>query len=207
MASKSENFYFNGFVEQADFSVQIVEKLHEIFTHYDPSNLRTSMDELHLLEHTADLKHHEIMGQLMKEFIPPIEREDIIRLSQLLDDLTDYLEDIPILFYTYHVDKIETQMIQFLDIIGKSVSQVKLLMEAFINFKKDPSLHKYIVDINRLEENGDILYHEFLYKVFAEDHDARYLIRQKELFTKFESILDIAEDIANEVANVIMKNS
>lgn len=207
MASKTDNFYFNGFIEQADFSVQIIQKIMCMVEQYDPSNLRTAMDEMHLLEHTADIKHHMIMEQLMKEFMPPIEREDIISLSQLLDDLADYLEDIPILLYTYHVHEIEKPMCQFLEIIEQSVSQVKKLMEAFGNFKHDRSLHKYIVDINRLEENGDIFYHDFLFKVFAEEHDARYLIRQKELFTKFEGILDTAEDIANEVANVIMKNS
>ena len=103
MAPKRNDFYFNAFIEQSEFSIQIVEKVKNIFENYNTINLRTSMDEVHLLEHTADIKHHEIMEKLSKEFIPPIEREDIVVLTQLLDDLTDYLEDIPILLYTYHV--------------------------------------------------------------------------------------------------------
>jgi len=207
MAPKSNDFYFNAFVEQSEFSIQIVEKVKNIFENYNTINLRTSMDEVHLLEHTADIKHHEIMEKLSKEFIPPIEREDIVVITQLLDDLTDYLEDIPILLYTYHVKTIDQAMMQFMDVIDQSVHQVMKLLSVFGDFKKDLTIHKYIIDINRLEENGDILFHEFMYKVFEEEHDARYLIGQKEMFTKFEGILDTAEDIANEVGNIIMKNS
>ena len=208
MATKSDNFYFHGFVEQAEFSVMIVERLKHIFNNYETINIRTLMDEVHLLEHTADLKHHQIMNQLIKEFIPPIEREDISLLSQRLDDLADYLEDIPIMLYTYHVKTISQPMMQFLEIIDQSVSQVKLLTEAFTNYRKDTKIHSYIVDINRLEENGDILYHEFLFQLFSsEEHGAAFLIGQKAIFSKFEQILDTAEDIANDVANIIMKNS
>lgn len=207
MATKSDIFYFNGFVEQADFSVMIVERLKYIFNNYETINIRTLMDEVHLLEHTADLKHHQIMNQLIKEFIPPIEREDIACLTQRLDDLADYLEDIPIMLFTYHVKSISLPMMQFLDIIDQSVTEVKQLMEAFINYRKDTNIHSYIVDINRLEENGDILFHDFLFQLFSEEHGAAFLIGQKSIFSKFEQILDTAEDIANDVANIIMKNS
>ncbi len=206
MASNNDNYYFDGFIEQAEFSYQIVEKLNYIFANYEKINLRTAMDELHLLEHTADIKHHEIMEKLSKEFLPPIEREDIANLTQQLDDLTDYLEDILILLYTYHVDGVNETILQMMEIIDKSVSQLIKMLTIFRNYKHDRTIYKYIIEINRLEENGDILFHEFMHKVFEEEHDARYLISQKEVFTKLEEILDTAEDIANEVANIMMKN-
>jgi len=207
MASKNDNYYFESFVSQAKFSCIMVEKLQSIFKDFNVNDMHMLMDEVHLIEHTADIKHHEIMEHLSKEFVPPIEREDIVSLTQMLDDLADALEDVLIMIYTYNVTKIEEPMKRFLDLIEKSISELKNLLENFSNYKKDASLNNWIIEINRLEENGDLLYHDALRKLFMEDHDARYLISYKELYGILEEVLDTAEDISNEVANIIMKNS
>ncbi|MHC1772479.1 MAG: DUF47 domain-containing protein [Flexilinea sp.] len=207
MASKNDSYYFDSFVSQVKFSGILVEKLQNTFKNFDTTDLHMAMDEVHLIEHTADIKHHEIMEHLSKEFVPPIEREDIVMLTQMLDDLTDSLEDILILVYTYNVARIEDTLNRFLDLIEKSVSELKNLLDNFCNYKRDDTLNNWIIEINRLEENGDLLYHDALHRLFMEDHDARYLISQKEIYEKLENVLDTAEDISNEVANIIMKNS
>ena len=136
MASKNDNYYFESFVSQAKFSCIMVEKLQSIFKDFNVNDLHMLMDKVHLIEHTADIKHHEIMEHLSKEFVPPIEREDIVALAQMLDDLADALEDVLIMIYTYNVTRIEEPMKRFLDLIEKSISELKNLLENFVITRK-----------------------------------------------------------------------
>lgn len=48
---------------------------------FNPDTLNASLEQMHIIEHTADLKKHEINKKLAKEFITPIEREDIVALT------------------------------------------------------------------------------------------------------------------------------
>ena len=55
------------------------------------------------MEHAADLVKHEMMSELARAFITPIEREDILELMQELDDVTDDIEDVLIRTYIFHI--------------------------------------------------------------------------------------------------------
>src|SRR5437870_884047 len=46
------------------------------------------------IEHDGDAKTHEIIDNLNKTFITPIDREDIYLLSHQLDDIIDLVENV-----------------------------------------------------------------------------------------------------------------
>ena len=54
----------------------------EILSDFKPEDTRMRLDELHKIEHEADMKKHELSDRLTKAFITPIEREDIAALSE-----------------------------------------------------------------------------------------------------------------------------
>ena len=61
---------------------------------------------MHTVEHAADEKKHEMLHILAKAFITPIEREDIILLSQNIDEVTDKIEDVLLRLYCNNVQSI-----------------------------------------------------------------------------------------------------
>ena len=67
--------------------------------HFDLESLPVYLDEMHKIEHEADLKKHDLLNTLAKAFITPIEQEDIMQISRNLDDLTDKIEDVLIRIY------------------------------------------------------------------------------------------------------------
>ena len=99
MSKKQDAFYFQNFMECADHSRQAVKLLKEIMIHFDLESLPVYLDEMHKIEHEADLKKHDLLNTLAKAFITPIEQEDIMQISQNLDDLTDKIEDVLIRIY------------------------------------------------------------------------------------------------------------
>ena len=59
------------------------------YTHLDVYKRQdVHLQKMHRIEHEADLRRHEIMTVLAKDSRPPMDREDIVALSNALDDLS-----------------------------------------------------------------------------------------------------------------------
>ena len=58
------------------------------------------LNTMHNIEHSADMKKHEMNEALAKAFVTPVDREDLDLLSHKLDDITDTLEEVLYLQYS-----------------------------------------------------------------------------------------------------------
>ena len=61
---------------------------------------------MHNIEHKADEIYHDILTRLSAEFITPIDQEDILRLVQIIDDVTDALDEVVLDCYMFHIDEL-----------------------------------------------------------------------------------------------------
>ena len=104
MAKKQDNFYFSSFVKLVDYSCQAATYLNNLVRNFDGIS-ESKKDEIHVIEHSADLERHKVMQKLVREFLPPLDREDILNLIRDIDDVTDAVEDIVIRMYMYNVKK------------------------------------------------------------------------------------------------------
>ena len=91
---------------------------------------------MHQLEHAADSKRHELGNQLAREFMPPIEREDISTLSQQLDNVVDSVEDIIRKIYMFNIDEMRSEALEFSKLILDTCAVFYKLLQEFSNFKK-----------------------------------------------------------------------
>ncbi len=207
MSRKSDNYYFDNFIQCVECSCKAAEMLEENFINFDPAKLQDDLDKLHLIEHDADEKKHEMMGVLLKAFITPIEREDISLLSQSIDTVTDRIEDVLIRVYINNVQFIRPEAIEFTKVIIRCCQALKEVMEEFADFKKSKTLHKLIIEINALEEEGDRLYIKSMRKLHTEVTDPLEVIAWREIYDYLEKCCDACEHVADAVESVIMKNS
>ena len=86
MSKKQDAFYFQNFMECADHSRQAVKLLKEIMIHFDLESLPVYLDEMHKIEHEADLKKTE---QIVREVL----RNDpgVVKDMELLNYITKEL--------------------------------------------------------------------------------------------------------------------
>ena len=94
MASRKGNDYFEMLSELVDYSCSAANLLHDTLLNFDVNEMKNKIGEMHNIEHAADLKKHDMMDKLLKEFITPIERGDIAELAHEIDNVTDAIEDI-----------------------------------------------------------------------------------------------------------------
>lgn len=204
---KKDYDYFQAFTRAVDYSCQAAEILRDTLTHFDTDKLDDRLKDIHGVEHAADLVKHEMMSELARAFITPIEREDILELMQELDDVTDDIEDVLIRTYIFHILSIRDDALRFAELISRCCGALLEMMKEFRISRKSKSIHELIVRINGLEEEGDRLYTEAVRRLFMHSKDPIELMVWRETFDRMEKCCDACEHVANIVESIIMKNS
>lgn len=199
--------YFDEFVKLLGYSAQAAKMLDDSLRAYDEERLRSMIMEIHGVEHAADLEKHDMIHRLAREFITPIEREDIMELAQEIDDVTDAVEDVLLRMHMYHIQAIRPEALDFVEVIVKCCDMLVEAMGEFHNYRKSEKLRDCIVEVNRLEEEGDRIYTEAVYRLYDGSTAPIEVMAWTELFDRFEKCCDACEDVADVIESVIMKNT
>lgn len=207
MAKKNGFNYFSYFVETAERICGAAALLKSSVEGFEQNSFKDKMLEMHKLENEADMAKHEMMKHLMHEFLPPIEREDIIELGIKLDDIMDTLDDAMRCLYLYNVGEVRSGVFRFCDLIVKSSVALKEAVVEFENFKSSKAIKEKLVEVNTLESEGDALNSELIRELFVNEKDPVSLIIWTNVYEDLESCLDDFEDVADIIESVIMKNT
>ncbi|MEA4894201.1 MAG: DUF47 family protein [Oscillospiraceae bacterium] len=205
--SKKDSIYYNNFIESAEVSCEAANMLKDILCNFSVETLPESKIRLHEIEHKGDEKRHEMTNVLVRAFITPLEREDILKLSQLIDDVTDCIEDILIRIYINNVTSIRRDSIEFADLLIHCCDAMKEMLEEFPNFKKSKKLNELIIEINRLEELGDDMYVECMRNLHTTSTDPFETIAWREIYEFFEKCCDTCENVADIIESIAIGNT
>ena len=207
MAKKQDSFYFDSFLACADYACQAAQFLHQVMQKFDPSQIGDKLEEIHAVEHAADGKKHELLHVLAKAFTTPIEREDIILLSQNIDEVTDKIEDVLLRLYCNNVQSIRPDALKLSEVVIRACEEAKNMVREFADFKHSKLLHEHIVHINTLEEEADQLFISSLRTLHTTCSDPLQIIVWREIYIYLEKCVDACEHVADTVESVVMKNS
>lgn len=207
MARKKDANYFDTFVELAGYSCQAANLLDNIMNNFRADELKSKMEEMHAIEHGGDEARHAMVKKLAREFITPIEREDIMAMADAIDNVTDTIEDVVMRMYMFNVIRIREHGIKMAEIIVRCCNALKLALDEFYNFRKSQDLHKLIIEINFLEEEGDRLFTQATRDLYVNCKDFLEVAAWDQTFHYMEKCCDACEDVADIIESVMMKNS
>ena len=160
--------------------------------------------EINVLEHRGDEVIHELFTRLNQTFITPIDPEDIHNLSSALDNVLDGLEDTSHRLVSYRIYPIPETMIKLSMML---VSCSKALKAAFQALEQNGPIMEHCIEINRLENEADLIGRSAVAELFDKETDPITLIKLKEVYEFFEATIDSCEDVADVLQNVVVKNS
>ena len=208
MKKQRSNEYFEGFVSGMESACKAAEYLENLVEHFDSEKLADQIDEIHAIEHAADINKHKLMQKLAKEFITPIEREDIILLLQQIDNVTDFIEDVVRKMFMYNTKAMRTEALEFAAIIKQCCYESRDALKELPGFQKNSErLEQAIVKVNDYEEQGDRLYCAAMRRLYCENAESLERITWTKLFDWMEACCDACEDVMESVELVVMKNS
>jgi uncharacterized protein len=160
--------------------------------------------EILLAEQEGDRITHDIIHKLNATFVTPIDREDIIALASGLDDILDFTEEVADFLGLYRIEAPMDQSIEMAKVLHQACRQVA---EALPRLRTMQDLSHYVVEIHRLENDGDRLERAALASLFERAIDPMVVIRWKDIFERLESAIDATEKVANTLQGIILKNS
>ena len=208
MKKQRTNEYFEGFVLGMESACKAAEYLEQLVENFDPAKLAEQIDEIHAIEHAADLNKHALMQKLAKEFITPIEREDIILLLQQIDNVTDFIEDVVRKMFMYNAQHMRNEAVEFAKIIKLCCYESRDALKELPGFQKNSErLACAIIKVNDYEEQGDRLYCAAMRRLYCENAESLERITWTKTFDWMEACCDACEDVMESVEMVVMKNS
>ena len=168
------------------------------------ARLAGAATEINVLEHRGDEVIHEVFTRLNQTFITPIDPEDIHNLSSALDNVLDGVEETAHRLVSYRIDPVPLVMIKLSEIVA---SCAKSLKAAFQALESSGPIMEHCIEINRLENEADLIGRASVVDLFDKEKDPITLIKLKEVYEFFEGTIDSCEDVADVLQNVVVKNS
>jgi hypothetical protein len=156
------------------------------------------------LEHEGDDVIHDILTRLNRTFITPLDPEDIHSLSSSLDDVLDGIEDAAYQLVAHRVEPIPLKVAELCEIVDACSHT---LVSAFKALGEDKPHLEYCIEINRLENAADNLVRQALAELYQSDIHPMAFIKLKEVYEVLEATTDRAEDVADTLQGVFVKNS
>ena len=205
--NKKNNDYFKLLEQQVSCSVEASNLLEKIFCEFDPGKITAYLDQMHAIEHAADDIHHDILTKLSVEFITPIDQEDILRLVQIIDDITDALDEVIMEFYMFHIDQVPEKAAELSKIVNRCVSALYEAAGELKNFKKPHALRSLLIKVNDIETEGDTLYTDAIYNLFGSDVNGKMLLGHNAVYESLENCCDLCEHAADVIEQVVIKNT
>jgi predicted phosphate transport protein (TIGR00153 family) len=166
---------------------------------------KTSVDheQVKELENQGDELTREIIVLLNTQYITPFDREDIYGLAKVIDDVVDHIEHASDLLGLYQV---ESRMEQSVEQCRVIVEMAEHLSGALAELRQLRRVEQHIVEVKRLEDEGDQIERSAIAALFREDVDPLTVIRWKDIFESLEDAVDACETAADLVGNIVVKN-
>jgi predicted phosphate transport protein (TIGR00153 family) len=198
-----EQKFFVLFEQSAQNAVKIAHQLKDMVNTWE--NIKERVGIIISLEHDGDAITHQIVAQLHRTFVTPLDREDIALLAQTLDDVTDLIHSAADAMLLYKVQSPTDKVKELVDILVQATVEVEKGVAEINNRIDRDKLIKRSMEINRLENIGDSVYRSALAELFVNSPDFAYLIKWREIYEDIESAIDKCEDIANILEGIALK--
>ena len=197
--------YFILFNKLADCAVRGSKVLAMMTAVSDTEKFEQYFAEIRTIESEADEYTKEILLSLHKTFITPFDRREIRELAMALDDIIDYMEDIPQSAKIYGHSNFTPEMVALAQILLRASEKVRDTVHMLSDMKNADRIIRTCEEINSIEGEGDHVMRAGMQRLFAEESDARTLIRSSQLYDLFEEAIDSCQDVSDVIHGVVLE--
>jgi predicted phosphate transport protein (TIGR00153 family) len=160
--------------------------------------------EILICEQEGDRITHDIIHRLNSTSVTPIDREDIYALASSLDDVVDYTEEAADFMGLYNIEAPMEQALKLTAVLEESCRNIAQALTRLRGFQE---LNHYLIEVNRLENEGDRINREALASLFKNGIDPMVVIRWKDIFDRLEHAIDATEKVANVLEGIVVKHT
>jgi predicted phosphate transport protein (TIGR00153 family) len=196
-----EREFFDLFEEAGTNAVRAAELLEKMLEQWPDHGEK--LRDVVVCEQEGDRITHDIIHRLNLTFVTPFDREDIIALASGFDDIVDFIEEVADFLGLYRIEAPMEQAQRMARVLHEATRQ---LNEALPRLRTLKDINHYVVEVNRLENDGDRILREAVASLFDHGIDPMMVIRWKDIYERLEDAIDATETAVNIMAGIIIKN-
>ena len=206
-----EGNFFEMFNQHAERIVEAARAFEQLVANYNDVHLREQYNrDVDNAERAADRVTHDVNRLIHKTFITPIDREQIHKLINTMDDVADLIQDSAETMALYDVRHMTDEIVRLTALSVKCCDRLKDAVK-FLSKIADPAVAeatlKTCEEIDRLESDADRVMRSAMSKLFREEPDVREVLKLKAIYELLETITDKCVDVANVVEGIVLENS
>ena len=188
-------------IEQAEHTQHGLEALHAYMSEPGEELAR----RLHAVEKDADETRRILIDELNRNFITPIDREDIFALSRAVDDVLDYADTTVEEMDTLGVEPnpFLVRMTSLLANAAQEIHRAVLRLEDHPNVAND-----HAVRAKALENRVESVYREAIASLFSGPRDVDHVVEMlklREIYRHLSNAADRGDEAANVIADIVVK--
>lgn len=172
----------------------------------EPGSQRTALlERMEIEERANDDLTHTIFTDLARNFITPIDREDIHSLASSLDDVADFILASAKNLELFGIGKPDETCRELARLVNEGAHIVQLAVQNLRHMHKSNAHNEFVVQINSMENQADEVYDKAIQRLFAHEKDPIQLIRMRDTYSTLELATDKCEDVGNVIESIMLK--
>ena len=201
---KKEDVFYELFDEFIHKIIAAGEAFSDLVNNFD--SVADKVANMKVMETDCDMQAHKILKKMNESEDLPFDKEDMYALTRDMDDIVDSIEEVSNRFVVFDIREMKPEAVTMAELLLQCIRELDVLFKNLKDIKTNPIVMTQIIEVNRIENEGDIVYRRALTKLFRNEENPIEVLKWKELFDVLEDSLDACENVANIVEGLVMKH-
>jgi len=198
----NKGLFFDYFEKHAGITLEAAQELLSCISNHQKIPEST---KIKALEHEADAIAQHCIEALHRTFITPFDRDQIYTLICRLDDTIDSIDSTADYMIIYQMQTTTQDLLDLAHILVESVKQVERAVKSLRYLNDFNGIREICAGIRHLEGDADVKLFTALKSLFAQEQDAKQIIKWKELYESLETATDRCADVADVIEGILLE--
>jgi uncharacterized protein len=194
------------FVDLAKTTNEAAILFHDIIVNTEHMN-EASYVKAKTIKHKSFDITNETIAALNQTFITPIEREDILSITQSLNKITKRILRSAMNFRAFKISNFPDVMRKQSEILMAATAEVVTCIGALKTMRNPTALNESHARMIEIERRGDEIFAEAIEDLFSGSYAPLDVIKFRGIYRDIESAMDYSYSVSDTVLNVVVKNT
>lgn len=200
--------FFPMLKEMSEASLVASDLIIRCVTNYDHSEAIQIYAKIKEQEKKSDCLSKKIFDDLNVTFLTPFDREDIHRLADRLDDVTNDIKNCAKRIVLFKPQQLPPESLMLASMIKEGVLYIIKALQELENLHDGlPKIKEYCKELHVLENRADEIYENYVLELFKNEKNSIEIIKLKEIMFELEKATDTTEYVGKIIQTILVKNA
>ena len=201
-----ETKFYPLYQQQAAYIDKAATLLRQMLMETDLDQLEALRKDIKVCETEGDQVLRDFYSQLFATVLTPFDRDDVHELAEMMDTFLDRIDDSANIILTRRflaVDEDLTTMADNIMFAAQNLSNIIVDMPQMLDKRKE--INRLCQEIKTLENESDVLYGNYISKLFQQNYSLTEIIKRKDLVQVLENTTNSVKYISDKIRSIISK--